>query len=331
MTGFSFTENISLEKIQEAYKRISPFLPPTPVQTSTYINSLTDNKQIFFKCENFQKTGAFKARGALNAVLKKVVENPNSPYKGCVTHSSGNHGQAVAWACHVNKIPCSIVLPINTPIVKIDAVKTYKADVILCENSPVSRVETCSQISKEKNYVIINPYDDYDVMCGQGTVALELIDQIPELDAILVSVSGGGLISGISVYAKSIKPGIKIFAVEPEGKRLTECLKKNERNLDSKPTAYLDTLAEGIRTEQCGVLTFPVVREFVDDVFTVSDVEMVEATKLVFKRMKLVIELSAGAAVAAVLSDKMKTEYPGLKNIGIILCGGNIDIDLLPW
>ena len=287
-----FTDNINIEKIQDAYKRISAYLSPTPVQTSTYIDSLA-GKNLFFKCENFQKTGAFKARGALNAVLKNLTDKTNA-YNGCVSHSSGNHGQAVAWACQVNNIPCTIVLPKNTPQVKVDAVNTYKANVVFCENNPVSRVKTCARIAEEKNYAIVNPYDDYNVMCGQGTVALEFLEQVPQLDGLIVSVSGGGLIAGLSVYAKSVNPDIKIFAVEPENKRLAECLRQDERNLSGKPTSYLDTLAEGIRTEQYGVLTFPIISKFVDDVFTVSDAEMIEATKLVLKRMKLVIELSAG-------------------------------------
>ncbi len=286
----SIDTQINSEKIRQASTRLSNYLQLTPVHTSSYFNSLTD-KNLFFKCENFQKTGSFKARGALNAVLSKTS---SQSFKGCVSHSSGNHGQAVAWACHVNKIPCAIVLPKNTPEVKVNAVKTYEAEVFFCNNDPVSRVETCSKIALERNFAVINPYDDYDVMCGQGSVAVEFLEQIPHLDAILVSVSGGGLISGISVYAKSIKPSIKIFAVEPENKRLAECLKRGERNLDGKPISYLSTAAEGIRTEQCGVLTFPVLSRYVDDVFTVSDPEMIEATKIVMERMKLVSELSAG-------------------------------------
>lgn len=292
-----FDECINASKIKEAHERISQYLKPTPVLTSSYIDQLA-GKRLFFKCENLQKTGAFKARGALNAVLKKMRNNneDTKEYKGCVTHSSGNHGQAVAWACDVNKLPCVIVLPKNTPQVKVEAVETYHSSVVFCENNPVSRQETCEQISKDKDFLIVKPYDDYDVMAGQGTVAYELLDQVPDLDAILVSVSGGGLISGISVYAKAIKPSIKIFAVEPENKRLGECLSKNERNLDKKPQASLTTLAEGIRMEQCGELTFPIMRTHVepDDVFTVTDAEMIEATKLMMTRMKMVVELAAG-------------------------------------
>lgn len=327
------SEAVNVTEIEKAFARVSTFLEPTPVQSSCYIDSLV-GKNVFFKCENFQKTGSFKVRGALNTVLKRMSPAFNTHgYKGCVTHSSGNHGQALAWACDVNKVPCSIVLPKGTPEVKVSAVKGYNAELVFCENNPVSRVEFTDRISVEKNYAIVNPYDDYDVMCGQGTVALEFLRQVPQLDAILVSVSGGGLISGISVYAKLAKPSIKIIAVEPEKKRLSESLHKNERDLDHKPQADLETLAEGIRLEQCGEMTFPIMRKYIeaDDVLTVSDSEMIKATKLVFERMKLVIELSAGAAVAAVMSNEMKQKYPDLKNVGLIVCGGNIDLDRLPW
>lgn len=287
---------VDIAEIEKAFDRVSTFLKQTPVQTSSFIDSLI-GRNVFFKCENFQKTGSFKVRGALNTVLKRMLPESNTQgYKGCVTHSSGNHGQALAWACNVNNVPCSIVLPKGTPEVKVSAVKGYNAELVFCENNPVSRVDFTDRISKEKNYAIINPYDDYDVICGQGTVAYEFLKQVPELDAILVSVSGGGLISGISAYAKLIKPSIKIIAVEPEKKRLSESLQKNERNLEQKPQADLETLAEGIRLEQCGEMTFPIMHKYIeaDDVLTVSDSEMIKATKLVFERMKMVIELSAG-------------------------------------
>ena len=324
---------IDAEKIKEAYSRLKNVLNRTPVHTSGLIDSII-GKKIYFKCENFQKTGSFKARGALNAVLSKPLLNENNVgYSGFITHSSGNHGTALSWACHNQNIPGTIVLPKNTPQVKVDSVLAYGATIEFCESNPVSREETCKRLSEQNRLLIVNPYDDYDVMCGQGTVACEFLEQVPNLDAILVSVSGGGLISGISVYAKSINPSIKIIAVEPVGKRLSECLSKKERNLDNKPQTALNTQAEGIRMEQCGHLTFPIMSKYIqpDDVFTVSDEEMIEATKLIFKRMKLVIELSAGAAVAAAISQKMKDNYPDLKNVGVILCGGNIDIENFPW
>ena len=216
---------------------------------------------------------------------------------------------------------------------KVDAVRTYNAAVVFCEPNPISRAETCTKLANEQNLLVIKPYDDYDIMCGQGTCAYEFLQQVPQLDGIVVSVSGGGLISGIATCAKHIKPSIKIFAVEPVGKRLSQCLAHNKRNLDDKKMAFLNTQAEGIRTEQTGELTFPIIRQLVqpEDVFTVTDEEMIEGTKFVFEKMKLVNELAAGAAVAAVMSKKMVENYPEIKHLGIILCGGNIDINNLPW
>jgi serine racemase len=322
---------VSYESVVNAHARISQLLIPTPVHFSSTFNNLV-GKRVYFKCENLQKTGSFKARGALNAVLAKKSRAANlDKYKGCATHSSGNHGQALAWACMSQQIPCSIVLPSDTPQVKVDAVRGYSANVVFCEPSPTSRVETCNKLAAEQGLLIIKPYDDYDVMSGQGTVALEFLEQVPHLDAILVSVSGGGLISGISTYAKHVKPCIKIFAVEPTGKELAKCVEANKRSLHDSPPTFLPTQAEGIRTAQTGELTFPIIKRLVDDVFTVSDEEMIQATKFVFEKMKLVNELSAGAAVAAAMSVKMAEAYPGLKSLGVILCGGNIDINKLPW
>lgn len=327
------SKSLTKESILDAYQRISVYLMKTPVHTSSTVNNLV-GKNVFFKCENFQKTGSFKARGALNGVLSKISKSENvDKYNGFVTHSSGNHGTALAWACKTENIPCTVVVPNDTPLNKIEAIKSYDAKLEFCKPNPKSREDVANRLVQEQKLLIVKPYDDYDVMAGQGTIAVEFLEQIPYLDAILVSVSGGGLISGISVYAKSVNPLIRIFAVEPVGKRLSECLKTSKRNLDGKTPAFLNTKAEGIRTEMCGELTFPILKDHVqaDDVFTVSDEEMIEATKFVFKRMKMVIELSAGAAVAAVLSDKMKKNYSDLKNVGVILCGGNIDVDNLPW
>lgn len=326
------SNEFSFETVSQAYDRISPILLQTPVHFSTTFNKLVGGKNVYFKCENFQKTGSFKARGALNAVLSKLSQpDTAAKYAGCITHSSGNHGQALAWACYSQNVPCTIVLPHDTPRVKVEAVRAYNARVVFCEPNPISRVETCERVAREDNLLTIKPYDDYAVMSGQGTVAREFLEQVPDLDAIFVSVSGGGLISGISEWAKHVKPSILIFAVEPVGKKLGECIARNNRNVDNKAPAYLDTRAEGIKTEQTGELTFPIIKKYVDDVFTVSDEEMIEATKFVFEKMKLVAELAAGAAVAAAMSTKFRENYKHVQNVGIILCGGNIDICKLPW
>jgi serine racemase len=317
----------SIKNIENAYAKIKSTIHKTPIIKSKTVNSIV-GKNVFFKCENFQKTGSFKARGALNAVLSKL-ENSSS-IKGCVTHSSGNHGQALAWAANYANIESVVVVPKGTPENKIQAIKGYNGRVEICEANPVARAEACERISQEECKVIIPPYDDYDVICGQGTLALEFLEQVPELDAILVPISGGGMISGIALYAKALKPSIKIFGVEPEGKNLEESLRAKERLWTSN--IFLNTKAEAIRMQQCGQITFPIMCELIEkDVFTISDEEMINATKFAFERLKIVVELASGASIAAALSEKMKINYPDLKNIGVVVCGGNIDINRLPW
>lgn len=302
--------SVNLKTITEAYDRISTLLRSTPVQTSSYINELV-GKNVFFKCENFQKTGSFKVRGALNKVLKNVSLEPNTNNQnGFVTYSCGNFGQGLAWACHVNKSPCTIVVPQGTPQNKINAIELY-ADVVLCESNPLIGLSLIDQISKEKNYTLARSSNDIDVICGQGTCAYEFLDQVKELDAIVVTVSGGGLIAGISAYAKSMNPSLKIIAVEPEGKRLAECLRKNERNLDNRPQRNLNSIAESINYELCCEKAFPIMVTFIepDDVITVSDSEMIEATKMIFERMKLVIELAAGNITTNLLQTNSKNLF----------------------
>ena len=317
----------NLTEIESAYMRIKNQIHLTPVITSETVDSKV-GKKVYFKCENFQKTGSFKARGALNAVLTKTTSTASA---GCVTHSSGNHGQALAWAAKYANIDCTVVVPRGTPDVKINAIKAYNGRVEVCEANPQARVDTCERISRDENKIIIPPYDDYDVICGQATIALEFLQQVPDLDAIIVPISGGGMISGIALYAKAFKPSIRIFGVEPEGKNLQASLEAKTR-LWSSEAKFLNTKAEAIRLQQCGQLTFPIICNLVEtDVFTQSDESMIEGTKFAFERLKVVVELASGAAIAAVFSDKMRNTYPELKHIGVILCGGNIDISHLPW
>ena len=318
----------TVNDIRNAHGRIKDLIHRTPVITSKTVDSLV-GKNVYFKCENFQKTGSFKVRGALNGILSKL--ETSSTIKGCVTHSSGNHGQALAWAAKHSDIECVVVIPKGTPEVKIQAIKAYNGRVEICEPSPKARVDTCERISRDESKVIVPPYDDYDVISGQGTIALEFLEQVPQLDAILVPSSGGGMISGIAIYAKSIKPSIRVFAVVPEGKNLEESLVANQRLWGSE-SKFLNTKADAIRLQQCGDLTFPIMCELVEkDVFIQSDEKMIEATKFAFERLKIVVELASGASIGAALSEKMKTNYPNLKHIGVVVCGGNIDINHLPW
>ncbi|XP_050410098.1 serine racemase [Patella vulgata] len=314
--------------VTEACQRISGFIHRTPIFTNSTIDGLT-GRNIYFKAENLQKTGSFKVRGAINSVLK--LKEKDRAVVGVTTHSSGNHGQALACAARSVRFPCSIVVPSYTSAVKKAAIKGYGAELTECGPLASDRRETCEKVALEKNYEIIPSSDHYDVIAGQGTIAMEFLEQVPDLDAILVSVSGGGMISGIAIAAKHIKPGIKVFAVEPEGKILEKCLTSGER-LWPNPPQYLDTIAEGIKLQQVGHLTWPILLELVEkEVFTVNNEEIKVGMQFVFQRMKLVVEAASGAAVAAVLSEQFKTLDSSIKNVGVILCGGNVDIDHLPW
>ena len=321
--------NIPFKNILEAYARIGPYVHQTPVLTSSTFNAMS-GLDLVFKCENLQKTGAFKARGACNAVLLAKQTNPN--LKGIVTHSSGNHGQAIAYACSKNvaNVPCSVVVPSNTPSVKCEAIKGYGATLVFCEPSPIARKEACDAIANEKGYEIVHPYDNYNVMAGQGTMAYEMLEiqNFRDLDAILVPISGGGMTSGIAIAAKNVNPDIKVIIVEPKGKELEPCLKAKQR-LWSDPPQFVDTIAEGIKMQQTGHLTFPILCELAEDsVMSITDEEMKKAMRMVLERMKLGIEASAGAAVAAAIfkSEELKAKWPQIKKVGVILCGGNFEL-----
>ena len=326
MSGF----RLSIEDVQNTYKRINGHISQTPVLTSSTLNNWS-GKELFFKCENLQKTGSFKVRGATNAILRAIEEDPSCP--GFVTHSSGNHGQALAYASsQVAGLPCSIVVPNNTPKAKCNAIKGYGAELAFCEPNPTSRQETCTKIANETGKVYIPSSNSYDVMAGQGTIAYEMHEQVADLDAILVTVSGGGLASGVALASKVINPNCKIIAVEAMGKDLEPSLKSGQR-LWSNPPQYVDTIAESIRIQQCYEKTFGVMCDLVEkDVITITDEEMVQGMKIMAERMKLVVEAAAGAAVAAALvSDQLDWKFPGLKRIGVVVCGGNLDVTRVPW
>ncbi|XP_037085120.1 probable serine racemase [Pollicipes pollicipes] len=316
---------VCLEDIRLAYQRIKLHVHRTPVITSQYFNEQS-GRQLFFKAENLQKTGSFKARGACNCVLSIKERNPL--VSGVVTHSSGNHGQATAYAARVAGLACTVVVPRGTSEVKADAIRSYGAELIYCEPTPLSRHETCAAVAAETRAAVVHPYDDYDTIAGQGTIALELLEQVPDLDAILVAVSGGGMISGIATAVNELRPECKVIAVEPDGKHLGPSLRAGRR-LWLDPPRFISTLADGCTTQQCGRLTFPILCRLVEPtVLTVTDDQMAAATRRFWQRAKHVIEPSAGMVVAAALSDQLPAE---LRRVGVVLCGGNLDLDRLPW
>ncbi|XP_012943830.1 probable serine racemase [Aplysia californica] len=319
---------ISLNDIREAEERISKHIHRTPVFTSRQADEKA-GRRLFFKAENLQKTGSFKVRGALNAVLKGKEENAG--WNGVVTHSSGNHGQALSFASSIAGIPGYVVVPEMAPQVKKDAIRGYGAHLIECGPKTVDRYETCALLQKEKNLEVIPSSDHVDVIAGQGTIATEFLEEVPDLDAILVSVSGGGMAAGVCVAAKSIKPDIKVYLVTPKGKGLEECLRAGQR-LWTGPPQYLDTIADGIKLRHCGFITTQILIDLAEkEVFDMDDDDMIAAMKFSFEKMKLVIEPAAGATVAAAFSDKFQKLDSSLENIGVVLCGGNLDIEQLPW
>ncbi|TVQ52458.1 MAG: pyridoxal-phosphate dependent enzyme [Phycisphaerales bacterium] len=278
---------------------------------------------LFFKCENFQKVGAFKFRGACNAVMKlpdKVAQ------RGVVTHSSGNHAQALALAASTRGITAHIVMPRTAPKVKQNAVAGYGGRIYLCEPTLKARHEMTAQVVNATGAELIPPYDHPDIIAGQGTIALELLEQVDRLDAIIVPVGGGGMISGIAIAAKAINPSIRIIAAEPAG---ADDVARSMAAGTLIEQVDPNTIADGLLTS-LSERTWEIIRDHVERVITVTDPEIIDAIRLVFERMKLVIEPSAAVGVAVALHESFRA-LDGIKRVGVILCGGNVDLDRLPW
>ncbi|UYP48425.1 Tryptophan synthase beta chain [Candidatus Lokiarchaeum ossiferum] len=307
---------ISYSKIQEAYDRISKEINHTPVMTSRTLNSLLD-AQIYLKCENFQRIGAFKFRGAYNAISQLSDEQKS---RGVITHSSGNHAQAVALTAKILGINATIVMPKGSPQVKINATRdTYGAKVVLCENTVKSRHETCDNIMTKEGQTLIHPYDNDHIIAGAGTAAFELLQEVPNLDMIIAPVGGGGLLSGSSIAAKGINSHIRVIAAEPEGADdAYRSLLSGKIESNQNP----NTIADGLRTNLCN-RTFSIIRTNVEKIITVSESEIIHAMQLIWERMKIIIEPSSATPLAALLSKKISVK--NLK-VGLIISGGNIDL-----
>jgi threonine dehydratase len=283
--------------------------------TSTTLDKLT-GCQVFLKCENFQRVGAFKFRGALNTVSQLPSAERE---RGVITHSSGNHAQALALAASMEGVKATIVMPKNSPHVKVNATRDYGAEIVFCENSSEARVQVANDLIEKHNYTLVHPYDDERIIAGAGTCALELIEDVESVDYMFVPVGGGGLISGTSIATKGLCPKARMIGVEPE--------KADDAYRSFKagkifPSVYPNTIADGLRT-QLSELTFKVIQENVDDIILVSEEEIIDAMRFLWERMKMVVEPSGAVSLAGVL--KMKDELTNLR-IGIILSGGNIDL-----
>jgi threonine dehydratase/serine racemase len=312
----------TLDDIRDAGRRIAGKAHRTPVMTCTALDRRA-GRAIFFKCENFQKVGAFKFRGACNAVFKL----PDAlAARGVVTHSSGNHAQALALAARMRGIAAHIVMPSNASAVKRKAVEEYGGRVILCEPTLEARERTAAGVVAETGATLIPPYDHPDIIAGQGTAGLELLQEVPELEAVVAPVGGGGLVSGVCIAAKGLKANIRVFAAEPKG---ADDAARSKAAGQLIPQTGPKTVADGLLTS-LGQLTWPILRDQVDRVVTVSEEEIIAAMRLSWERAKLLIEPSSAVAVAAVLSDEFR-KIEGMKRVGVVLSGGNVDLDHLPW
>jgi len=310
----------TLADIEQAAERIRPYAHRTPVLTSASLNQRT-GAELFFKCENFQKVGAFKFRGAANAVFSL---SDAEAARGVATHSSGNHAQALALAARLRGIPAHIVMPENSPKVKVQAVQGYGGRIVFCRPTQAERERTLAEVVRETGAAFIHPYDNARVIAGQATAARELLGEAPSLELLLAPVGGGGLASGTALAARYLSPATRVVAAEPAGAD-DACRSLREGRI--VPSLDPRTVADGLRTS-LGQLTFSILRALLAEVVTVSEEAIVAAMRLVWERMKILIEPSAAVPVAALLEGGL--EARGLR-VGVILSGGNLDLDALPW
>ncbi len=313
--------SLTLADIRAAHARIKDHIHRTPVMTSAALNEKA-GAQLFFKCENLQKIGAFKARGATNAVALLTDEEAS---RGVVTHSSGNHAAAVARAAKLRNIPAFIVMPHNAPQAKQASVRRYGAEIIFCEPTTAARESNAKSVIERTGAAFIHPYNDLRVMAGQGTSAVELLEQVTELDDILCPVGGGGLLSGVAVATKGINPNVSVFGVEPLGADdAAQSLAAGRIITNSTPV----TIADGLRSASLGERTFPEIQRHVEGIITVTEAQIMNAMRTIWEVMKIIVEPSGAVAYAALVDGQVK--LPG-RRVGIILTGGNLDLDSLPW
>ena len=311
---------VTYNDIEEAHLRISDHIHNTTILTSDSLNNELGSN-LFFKCENFQKTGSFKIRGATNSILQlndKEIKN------GIITTSSGNHGAAVAFIA--NKIGASskIIMPNNTPKNKIENVERYGGEIFYCEPNIKSREYTLKKMVQKSGGSIIHPYNDEKIIAGQGTAAKELIEKVPDLDAIICPVSGGGLLSGTLLAAKNLKPDIKVFGAEPENADDTYRSILKNKIMSNKTT---DTIADGLRA-QVGTITFPIIKENVNKILLVSEEMIISSMYMIWQRLKIIVEPSCSIVLAALMINSKRFLN---KRVGLILTGGNFDLKQIPW
>jgi threonine dehydratase len=312
--------DIDLPAILSAHQRIRSHIHRTLVLTSSRLDE-ANGASLFFKCENFQKIGAFKARGATNAVFSL---DDASAQRGVATHSSGNHGAAVARAAKLHRIPAHIVMPSNSAKVKIHAVEGYGAHVLFCEPTEEAREAKCADVIARTGATLIHSFENPDVIAGQGTAAVELLEDFPDLDLVMCPIGGGGLLAGTAVAAKSMRPNIKVVAAEPEN---ADDAAQSFRAGRVIQTEKKFTIADGLRTN-VGEPNFAIIKRYMDDIVTVSEEAIISAMRTIWETMKVIVEPSAAVPYAAIREGRI--DVAG-QRVGIILTGGNVDLDALPW
>ncbi len=310
----------TFDDVLAAHERVKPYIHRTPVLTSTYLNDLT-GAELFFKCENFQKAGAFKVRGACNAVFGLSDE---MAAKGVATHSSGNHALSLSYAAGRRGIPCHVVMPRTAPQAKKDAVRGYGGQITECEPSTSSREAVFAEVEARTGAEFVHPYNDPRVIAGQGTCSRELLEQVEGLDAVVAPIGGGGMISGTCLTLSSIAPGVEVFAAEPlNADDAARSFRAGHIIADDAP----ETVADGLKVP-LKELTWHFVSGHVKDVLTATEDQIVDAMKLIWKRMKIVMEPSSAVPLACILANRDR--FRG-RRIGVIVTGGNVDLDRLPW
>lgn len=311
---------VDLNAIRAAHERIRPQIHRTPMFTSESLDKFTGAK-LFFKCENLQKTGSFKFRGATNAIFSLTDEEA---VRGVVTQSSGNHAAAISLAARRRGIPAWIVMPRTAPRAKRLAVESYGGRVTECEHDIASRDAACKALQEKTGAVLIHPYNNERVIAGQGTAAVELLEEVPDLDIIIAPVSGGGLLSGTAIASRSLRPSIRVVGAEPKN---ADDAYRSLAAGTIEPAAKTVTIADGLRATLCP-LTFSILRERVDEIALLTEEEILSSMKLLWERLKLIVEPSGAVSAGIVLERKIRVEG---KRVGIILSGGNLDLDHLPF
>jgi threonine dehydratase len=321
--------SLNLDSIRAAHERIRAHIHRTPVLTSSRLDE-ANGASLFFKCENFQKIGAFKARGATNAVF---VLDDATARRGVATHSSGNHGTALARAAKLRGIPAHIVMPSNSAKVKVRAVESYGAHIVFCEPTEAAREAACTDVIAKTGARLIHSFENEDVMAGQGTAAVELIEEV-NVDLLICPVGGGGLLCGTAIAAKSMRPKIKVIAAEPaNADDAAQSFHAGRRIVTEKKF----TIADGLRTN-VGAPNFPIIQRYADDIVTVSEEAIISAMRTIWETMKIIIEPSAAVPYAGIMERQPSQGYVSAgkidiagKRVGIIITGGNVDLDALPW